>query len=128
MLRPSPTRSQIIGQTERGSILPAVFKLMGNCSYGKTLLAKDKHLTIKYCSEESALDSVEDPPYIKVNQIDEDLYEVTMKKKRVIWNLPIQIGFFVYGYSQAPYVTFLLRLTCLNNLPSLSRSGKSAVR
>ncbi|CAK8681036.1 unnamed protein product [Clavelina lepadiformis] len=48
---------------------------MGNCSYGKTLLAKDKHLTIKYCFEESALDSIQFPCYVKVNQIDEDLYK-----------------------------------------------------
>ncbi|XP_076815041.1 uncharacterized protein LOC143461131 isoform X2 [Clavelina lepadiformis] len=87
-------------------ILPAVFKLMGNCSYGKTLLAKDKHFTIKYCNEESAIDAVADPSYVKVNQIDEDLYEVTMKKKRVIWNLPIQIGFFVYGYSKLHMLRF----------------------
>ena len=79
------------------SILSDTFKLLGNSSYGKTLEDLGRHRHIKYVSDSSKL--VNDPLFRKQTPLDDDLMEVEMGKGQIKWDLPLQIGFFVYNYS-----------------------------
>ena len=49
---------------------------------------------------------IKDPLFHKLNTISEDLYEIEHFKKKIVLDLPIQIGFFVYGYAKLRMLEF----------------------
>ena len=89
------------------SILADTFKLLGNSAYGKVLTNVEKHREIHYVSSPQKVSKlVNTPRFQKLTELTENLVEVEMKKKRVEWNLPIQIGFFVYQYAKLRMLEF----------------------
>ena len=57
------------------------------------------------CTEAEAKASVNDPRFLSFTQLDSDIYEVKCSKQSICYDLPLHIGFFVYGYTEL----FLLR-------------------
>ena len=49
---------------------------------------------------------INDPLFHKLNAISENLYEIEHFKKKIVLDLPIQIGFFVYGYAKLRMLEF----------------------
>ena len=88
------------------AVLAQTFKLWGNSSYGKTICNKEKHKNIRYCDSKAVSELINDPLFHKLNTISEDLYEIEHFKKKIVLDLPIQIGFFVYGYAKLRMLEF----------------------
>ncbi len=88
------------------ALLGDMFKLLGNCAYGKMATNKLKHKKIILCDSEKALKYLENPLYREKNEITKDCYEVTMAKKKIVMNLPLHIAFFVYQYAKLRMLEF----------------------
>ena len=88
------------------AVLAQTFKLSGNSSYGKTICNKEKHRDNRCFIGEAVSELINDPLFHKLNTISEDLYEIEHFKKKIVLDLPIQIGFFVYGYAKLRMLEF----------------------
>ena len=80
-------------------------KLMGNSSYGGTIMNKLKHERVSIISNELFSKNMKSPNY----KSHEDLingYEFRMKKMRLKENLPIQVGFAVYQLAKLRMLEF----------------------
>ena len=99
------TRARIMGdQNQDSSILADTMKLIGNSAYGKTLENLSTHCHNKYVQDSSKL--VNNPMFRKQTPIDAEIMEVEMGRRSVNWNLPLQIGFFVYQYAKMKMLQF----------------------
>ena len=81
-------------------------KLLGNSAYGKTITNKDRHRDVQFCDDDEAPKKVNEPQFQQLNVLSEDLYEVEMAKKKIKYDLPIQISFFVYQYAKLRMLKF----------------------
>ena len=88
------------------AIIADTMKLLGNSAYGKTITNKDRHRNIYFCTDDEAPKKVNEPTFRQLNILDEDLYEVEMRKKKITYNLPLHIGFFVYQYAKLKMLEF----------------------
>jgi len=86
------------------SILSDSWKLFANSAYGKSCEALDSHTVVKYAEDPSKL--VNKAFFRKLTCLDTDLDEVELAKAKINWNLPIQIGFFVYQYAKLRMLRF----------------------
>ena len=86
------------------SILSDTFKLLGNSSYGKTLENRERQRCIKYVTDSAKL--VNDPLFRKQTFLSDSLMEVEMANSKIKWDLPLQIGFFVYNYAKLRMLQF----------------------
>lgn len=88
-------------------ILAETFKLLGNSAYGKTITNLTKHRDITFLTDESEVSKrVNNPLFQKLTSLNDDLVEVEMSKSRLRWNLPNQIGFFVYQNAKLRMLQF----------------------
>jgi hypothetical protein len=88
------------------TILAETFKLLGNSAYGKTLTNIAKHREIYYVSDADAQNHINNGRFRKLTELGENLYEIEMAKKKVLWALPLQIGYFVYQYAKLRMLQF----------------------
>ena len=88
------------------AIIADTMKLLGNSGYGKTITNLDKHREILYCDDKEAPEKINEAQFRKLNTLDEDLYEVEMNKKKIKYNLPVAVGFFVYQYAKLKMLQF----------------------
>ena len=88
------------------AIIADTMKLVGNSSYGKTIISQERHRIIEYCSEINASQLVNEPYIRRVVSIDADMYEVQSCKKTIKLNLPSPIGLFVYQNSKRRILEF----------------------
>ena len=72
-----------------------MFFLFYFSAYGKTLEDLSRHTTVKYVEDSAKL--VNNPLFKSQSVIADDIMEVEMGKKRVNWNLPLQVGLFIYS-------------------------------
>ena len=87
-------------------VIANTMKLLGNCGYGKTVTNKDRHREVVYCTPQEAPEMVNEARFRKLQQIDKEVYEVEMAKKEIRYDLPLQIGFFVYSYAKLRMLQF----------------------
>ena len=88
------------------AILADTFKLLGNSAYGKTITDKERHVDVKFPEEREVPKLVREPRFKQINEVCDDVYEVTMAKKILTLDLPSQIGFFVYQYAKLRMLEF----------------------
>ena len=88
------------------AIIADTMKLLGNSGYGKTITNKDNHRNIYFCDDREAPKKVNEPQFRQLNPLQEDFYEVEMAKKVIKYDLPVQIGFFVYQYAKLRMLQF----------------------
>ncbi|KAL8603520.1 hypothetical protein ACOMHN_052749 [Nucella lapillus] len=88
------------------SILADTFKLLGNLAYRKTLTNIARHRDVFYLDDASTPSMVNDPRFVKLTPLGTDLTEVELSKKILRWNLPSQIGFFVYQNAKLRMLQF----------------------
>ena len=81
-------------------------KLIGNSVYGYSIMNKNKHLSVKFCNENRACKLVNDPRFVSLEEFENETYEVQSKKKAIKYDLPVQIGFFVYSYAKLKMLSF----------------------
>uniref|UniRef100_A0A915HZS6 Uncharacterized protein n=1 Tax=Romanomermis culicivorax TaxID=13658 RepID=A0A915HZS6_ROMCU len=76
------------------------FKLLGNTGYGKTLTNKESHMDVFYVDYEKAAELGLSPYIKKIKCITEKCYEVHMRKKEIVLDLPIVVGLSVYNWAK----------------------------
>ena len=82
-------------------------KLLGNSSYGKTIIRVENHMNISYLNSVDYQKALKIPRHFGTTTLGEDLHEVRAYKKQVVHNLPVQIGFFVYAYAKLRMLEFI---------------------
>ena len=82
------------------SIIADTIKPLGNSAYDKTVTNKDMQRDIKYCTELVASRCINNGRFRQLDVVTDDVYEIEMAKKQIEYNLPMQIGFFVYQYAK----------------------------
>ena len=102
------SENRLKGMLENKSILAQTFKLLGNSAYGKTLENKGKHTKVLYVDAKEHDRCVCDPLFKKSTPLNDEgtLFEVEMSLDKIIWDLPMQIGFFVYQYAKLRMLEF----------------------
>jgi hypothetical protein len=92
------------------SILAEMEKLFGNAYYGKTVTNKEKHTKVNYYSErrnEQKIDSaISKNSFLDLTEMDNETYEIISSPRSIKLDLPMQVGFFVYGYAKLRMLEF----------------------
>ena len=81
-------------------------KTKGNCAYGRTLMDKSKHTSTRFITGSNISNHVNNPLFKHMVELQDDIFEVTKKKKTCIYDLPIQIGIAVYSYAKLNLISF----------------------
>ena len=99
-------------------------KLMGNSAYGKCISNKTRYTDVRYidCKLEAQkiiaqwnfknMTELESVDFDAISDTDDYLCEIETIKPRVVWDLPIQIGFFVYQYAKLCMLRFYFDCLC----------------
>ena len=91
------------------SILAETFKLLGNSAFSSLIRNLLKDLHIKYChGDNEACKYVNDSQFRDLTCLDpeQQVYEIEMAKRRITFNMPIQLGFFILQYSKLRMIDF----------------------
>ena len=81
-------------------VLANTFKLVGNSAYGKITMNKTKQTNVIYANGLHATFLINQPRFKACKRIDDDLYEVELYKTKHVFDLPLHLGVFVYGYAK----------------------------
>ena len=88
------------------AIIADTMKLLGNSGYGKTVTNIDKHREVKYCTEVGTSSHINNKRFRQLDVVTDDVYEITSNKVRLTYDLPLNIGFFVYQYAKLRMLEF----------------------
>ncbi len=88
-------------------ILSELSKLLGNSSIGKALLQKEKHKNIHLADDKKASFLINNARYDEMNELDNEVYEVAMRKRSIRHNVPLTLGCVVYSYSKLEMLKFV---------------------
>ena len=88
------------------AVLADTMKLLGNSGYGKTITNKDKFTKVSFCNSKEALEKINGRLFKNLQPISDSLYEVEEFNTRVVQDLPLQIGFFVYQEAKLHMLKF----------------------
>ena len=91
------------------AILADTCKLLGNASYGSTIMDQEKFQSVKYVQGEGeAMMEANLPQFKKLTPLleEEEYYEIEKDKKCLKMNLPIQIGYFILQYAKLRILQF----------------------
>ena len=101
------TADRMSGDTDPSQKIQALIsKNIGNASYGKTILNKEKLFNIKYVDEKKSYELMNDPSFIDINEIHPDLFEMKVRNKTIYQDLPKTVGGFVYAFAKLHMVSF----------------------
>ena len=82
-------------------------KLIGNSAYGSMLLDPSKHRNMRYAfNSETVSQQVNQPTFRHFTKLDIDFFELEHAKKQTVFNMPIQLGFFVLQYAKLRMLDF----------------------
>ncbi|KAI8516762.1 hypothetical protein Bbelb_053430 [Branchiostoma belcheri] len=89
-------------------IIADTMKLIGNSGYGKTVTNKEKQTDVEYCEDvvtaTRRINTSRFRHLVVVN--DEGFFEIESAKRKIKFDLPLQIGFFVYQYAKLRMLEF----------------------
>lgn len=91
------------------SIIADTMKVIGNSAYGSLIMDKAKHRNIVYVQgENKTCLKVNEPQFRKLEclDIEEEFYELSMAKRLIRLDLPIQLGFFILQYAKLHMLSF----------------------
>ncbi|XP_019633364.1 PREDICTED: uncharacterized protein LOC109476787 [Branchiostoma belcheri] len=92
---------------DKKKIIADTMKLIGNSAYGKTVTNKEKQSDVCYCnSAVAATQKINSPCFKKVSEVVDGFYEIETGKRTIKFDLPLQIGFFVYQYAKLRMLQF----------------------
>jgi hypothetical protein len=96
------TEARRQGDLNKGddTILADTMKLLGNSGYGKTVTNKNNFSIFTVCDTKEALRKINRKWFRQLTSLDEDLHEVEEHAARIVQDLPLHIGFFVYNYTK----------------------------
>ena len=88
-------------------MLADTWKLIGNSVYSSSLLRKERYKTISYHNQSTVDKAINSPRFVNLDLVDNDLYEVKSLKKPVTFDLPLQIGLYVYSWAKLKMLEFV---------------------
>ena len=88
-------------------MLADTWKLIGNSRYSASLVRKDRFRKISYHDQSTVDKAINSPRFVNLDLVDNDLYEVKSLKKHIVFDLPIQIGMFVYSWAKLKMLEFV---------------------
>ena len=89
------------------SIISDTMKLIGNSAYGSSIMDKEKHLSISYAKDErTASLKINCPRFKKLTELADNCYEVESFKRKIVMDVPIQLGYFVLQYAKLRMLEF----------------------
>ena len=89
------------------SILALTSKLIGNSAFGSNLMRKQRHTDTCYSRDEKKINEmINNKRFIALTELDEGYCEINMKKKKILMNIPISIGFFILQYAKLRLLSF----------------------
>ena len=88
------------------ALLAEVFKLLGNGAYGKVIEGVERQPTVKYTKKENIL--MRDLRSVWFQDLKEigDVYEIEMRKRKVVINRPFQVRIAVYQMAKLRILLF----------------------
>jgi hypothetical protein len=90
------------------AIIAETMKLLGNSSFGRTILDKTRFNDIKYKNNENdILKSINSSYFKDLNEINENCCEITSQKKKITMDIPIQIGSAIFGLAKLRILEFV---------------------
>ena len=81
-------------------------KLMGNAGYGHTMMNKAKHTQTSFAKEKNLQNHTKNPLMKNYDELNENVYEVEKAKRKVVHDMPLQIGLAVYSYAKLRMLEF----------------------
>ena len=82
-------------------------KLKGNSFYGKMIENLEKHMTTKFTRDEKLIDKIFRSPYFEdLEEINEGVFEVRQRKRKVTITRPYQCGIAVYQLAKLRMLEF----------------------
>jgi hypothetical protein len=100
------TTARRLGDRGSDPVMADTMKLLGNCGYGKTVTNKDHFTQVTVCNDKQALGKINRKWFKNLATLDEGLHEVEEYSSRIIQDLPLQIGFFVYNHAKLAMLRF----------------------
>ena len=88
------------------AIIADTIKLLGNSAYGKTVTSVDRHRNVAYCTEVATSACINNKRFRQLDVVTDNAYEITSNKSRLMYDLPLHIGFFVYQYAKLRMLQF----------------------
>ena len=89
------------------TVAAETMKLIGNSAYGSLIMDKTKFTQLKYTNNPNkACLFVNQPNFKKMNELEENLFEVEFVKDSVKLDLPIQLGYFILQYAKLRMLEF----------------------
>lgn len=89
------------------SVIADTQKLIGNCGYGGLIMDQSKHRHVTYVNgANAASQEVNNPLFMAVTELQDEVYEVEKAKKMIIFYLPIQLGYFILQYAKLRMLQF----------------------
>ena len=112
-------------------IIGILNKLIGNASFGCCCIDFEKYLNIKYVDGfRNAAFAVNNPRFVRLNELSDDIYETEMHKVNIKMNMPIQIAFAVLNLAKLFllkfYYEFLLKFVGRENFEYLETDTDSS--
>ncbi len=88
-------------------ILADTCKLLGNSGYGSLIMGKEKHRNVNYIRGESKVKlCINDPRFVSMCEVDDDVYEVESLKRKISHDLPIVLGYFILQQAKLRMLEF----------------------
>ena len=81
-------------------------KTKGNCGYGYTVMDKSKHTKVYFSKAKNLSKHVNSPFLKKFDELNEQIFEVEKQHKKIVHDLPAQIGLAVYSYAKLRMLEF----------------------
>ena len=95
-------------------IIADTMKLIGNSGYGSLIMDKTKHQDTLYAQGLGAAQlKINEPCFKKCTVIIDDTYEMEMAKKKIRFDLPIQLGYHILQLAKLRMLQF--KYDCLEN-------------
>ena len=95
-------------------IIADTMKLIGNSGYGSLIMDKTKHQDTLYAQGRGAAQlKINEPCFKKCTVIIDDTYEMEMAKKKIRFDLPIQLGYHILQLAKLRMLQF--KYDCLEN-------------
>ena len=88
-------------------VIANTMKLIGNSGYGSLIMDVEKHQQIKYVKgEHEAYLYVKKPNFKKVTELENDMFEFELLKKKIKLTLPIYLGFHILQLAKLRMLSF----------------------
>ena len=87
-------------KNKNSTVIAETMKLIGNSAYGYQIMDRSRHSRTKYVLGTAVDKLINNRFFQKLNELPRQIYEVELKKCRVVHKEPIIVGFFILQYAK----------------------------